>query len=117
MTWSPEEISFDFRYELTFGQVVTVRIQTPAGFVFAMAEVEERGRTLVLNGFHMHAEAGHRALGMSNLHMLAQRVMEVMDYDELVVQGAARTSGARPGRIPGRLRFSRRDVPSPGSKP
>jgi hypothetical protein len=47
MTWKPDELSFDFRYELTFGQVVTVRIQTPAGAVFAMAEVEERGRTLV----------------------------------------------------------------------
>lgn len=92
MKWKPEEISFDFRYELTSGQVVTVRIQTPAGPVFAMAEVEERGRTLVLNGFHMHSDAGRSAVGRENLHMLAQHVMEVMEYDELVVQGAARTS-------------------------
>jgi hypothetical protein len=117
MTWKPDELSFDFRYELTFGQVVTVRIQTPAGAVFAMAEVEERWTDAGSNGFHMHAEAGRRALGAPNVRMLAQHVMEVMDYDEPVIQGAARTSGARPGRIPGRLRFSRRDVPSPGSKP
>jgi hypothetical protein len=30
------------------------------------------------------------------------------DYDELIVEGAVRTSGANPGRRPGDLRFTRR---------
>src|ERR1700722_11859581 len=117
MTWKREQVSFEFVHDGTADQVVTVRIATPMGGNFAMAEVEISGRNLVLNGFHIHSDAGVRQIGVSNLRMLAEHVLEELDYDELIIQGASRTTGAGPGRAPGRLRFTRRCVPSPRSKP
>jgi hypothetical protein len=75
MTWKPEDVSFEFDDDGTADPVVTVRIETPVGPIFAMAEVEERGRALILNGFHMHSDAGVRQIGISNLRMLAQHVL------------------------------------------
>jgi hypothetical protein len=117
MSWEPEDVKFEFEGEATSGEVLTVRIETPVGAIFAMAIPREVGRTLVLDGFNIHSDAGARATGWTNLRMLAELVMERMDYDEIVIQGTARTTGARPGRIPGRLRFTRRDVPSPLDEP
>lgn len=82
-----------------------------------MAEPEELGRTLVLRRFHMQAQAGANSLGPGNLRLLADLVMERMDYDELVVEGAFRTTGANPGHRPRPRRFARRPVAAPGGQP
>jgi hypothetical protein len=51
--------------------------------------------------------AGPNVLGWMALRELAQDVMEVLDVDELRIEGAARTSGASPGRRPTPLVFRR----------
>lgn len=117
MLWDARDIKFDFVGEATSAEVLTVRIDTPMDAIFAMAEPKEVGRTLILDRFNIHSDAGARATGISNLRMLAELAMERMDYDEIVIQGTARTTGSCPGRIPGRLRFTRRDVPSPRDEP
>jgi hypothetical protein len=72
-----------------------------------MAELEEHGRTLRLIGLHIQGAAAN-AIGVANLRVLADAVMEKMDYDAIEIEGAIRTTGAGPGRRPGCLRFTRR---------
>src|SRR4051794_11984318 len=115
--WTPNDLSFDLVAETTGGPVATADIGTPGGTLRVIAELEERGRTLLLRGLHVESEVKPNSIGLANLRILAQVVMERMDYDELVVEGAARTTGSGPGRLPGRLRFTRRDVPAPLKKP
>ena len=106
MAWSSADLSFVLLHDITDDPVVMVEIMTPVGRLFAMAEVRAVGRTLFLDGLHMHgAEAGANAIGPANLRVLAETILERMDYDELVVAGAVRTTGAGPRRRPGVLRF------------
>jgi hypothetical protein len=116
MIFRPEDIEFHLLDDLTSGPVVTVEIVTPAGVLLAMAEPEEEGHALLLRRFHMHAAAGANAIGPGNLRRIAEVVMERMDYHELIVEGAVRTSGANPGHRP-RQRFTRRLVVAPVSQP
>jgi hypothetical protein len=73
-----------------------VAIDTPAGELRVMAVVEEAARIMTLKGVHMHGErAGAKnGVGPANLKLLAQIVMEGLDLDELIVEGALRTTGA-----------------------
>ncbi len=51
--------------------------------------------------------AGAHSLGIGGIRGLARWTMEVLDVDELRIEGAARTSGAGPGRHPAPLVFRR----------
>jgi hypothetical protein len=90
---------------LTSDPVVTIVVHTPGRVLRFMAEPEISGTTLILRGFHVQ-DAWANAVGAANLRVLAQAVMERLELDGLVVEGAVRTSGANPGRRPGVLRFS-----------
>jgi hypothetical protein len=46
-------------------------------------------------------------LTMSDMRRVADLVMRELDYDSIIVEGAVRTTGARPGRRPRPLRFGR----------
>ena len=117
MTWEREEVEFRLLDDLTSDPIVTVEIVTPVGILLAMAEPREQGRTLVLGGFHMHATAGANSVGSGNLRLLADILMERMDYHELIIEGAVRTTGANPGHRPHPRRFARRPVAAPGALP
>jgi hypothetical protein len=111
MRWTPQDLALaGIVPDLSEGNVVTIRIASPAGVIAIMAEVDidPGGRTLVLNGTHMQSDG---SVGVANLRVVADFVLERMDCDEAVVKGAPRTSGANPGHRPGPLRFTRR----PGS--
>jgi hypothetical protein len=113
MRWQPGDVTFDIIAEETDHPVVTVSFETPAGQIQAMAELKEEGRTLYLIGLHIQGAAAN-AVGVANLRILADAVMEKMDYDVIEVEGAVRTTGAGPGRRPGHLRFARRSGPAAG---
>jgi len=107
--WTSADIEIVLDDELTDGAIATVRILTPLGELLVMAEAEQNGRELVLRRLHIQAETlGPNDLGPARLRRLVQGVMERMDFDAIIVEGAARTSGARWGRIPRTLRFTRR---------
>src|SRR5689334_10469776 len=109
MVWRPEDISFVLLDDQTFDPVVTVEITVPEGKLLAMAEPLVVGRTLILQAFHMHSEGiGANRVGIVKLRSLATVLLERMELDELVVEGAARTTGASPGHRPRPLRFSSR---------
>lgn len=112
--WTADDIQIELEDELTDGPVVTARIITPEGALQVMAEIEWRGRELVLDRLHMHGETLlPNELGPHRLRQLAQALIEWMDLDALVINGAVRTSGAHRGRLPRPLRFTRK-LPAAG---
>jgi hypothetical protein len=118
--WQQHEIGFELFAELSGDKVVTAQITTPDGVILMMAELEQEhnGRRLKLMRFHAQGlGVGSNSVGHANLRVLVRKVMEEMDYDELVVEGAPRTSGANPGRTPRVLRFTRGPVPAPQASP
>jgi hypothetical protein len=113
MNWRAEDIAFTLLDDLSADSVITVEIRTAAGLILIMAEPEDRGRTLILRRTHVQSEGGPNTIGVVNLRLLANVVMERMDYDEIIVEGAIRTTGAKPGRQPRPQRFAhRRGAPS-----
>jgi len=112
--WNAADVSFDMVDDLTSDPVVTIIVRTPDGRLRVMAEPEMAGCTLILRRVHVQ-DAWPNAIGVANLKMLARVVMERMDVDGLVVEGAFRTTGANPGRRPDILRFSRRVRPAPAA--
>jgi hypothetical protein len=109
--WDAADLSFEMVDDLTSDPVVTIIVQTPAGRLSFMAEPEMIGSTLVLHRVHVQ-DAWANAVGATNLMRLARTVMERMDIDGLVVEGAVRTTGANPGHRPRVLRFARRVRPA-----
>ena len=105
-----EDISFRVLDEITDHPVVTIRIEAGNRVIFVMADVAEvdDGRTLILRGLHIHSEDGSHSTGRGLLRRIAHRVIEVMDYDAIIVEGSTRTTGAAPGHQPRVLRFTRR---------
>jgi hypothetical protein len=96
--WRRDEVAITFLDGLVEHPVVTVTIDSPAGELRAMATPLLAGRTLLLTGFHMHGElTSANQVGATNLIVLAQALMEMMDVDELVVTTGLRTTGAKPG--------------------
>jgi hypothetical protein len=105
--WMVRDISFDFVDDLTDDPVVTLRIFTPVGPLTFMAQPVMVGMVLVLKGLHAQDSAAN-AVGPGNLMMIAHAVMEGMDLDGLVIEGAVRSTGANPGHRPRDVRFTRR---------
>lgn len=114
--WAVEDISFEMVNDMTDDPVVTLMVSTPKGGLAFTAEPVMRGNILVLQGTHVQG-AHPGAIGTANLMMIAQAVMEGMDLDGLVVEGALRTTGANPGRRPRDFRFTRRVRSSPVYRP
>lgn len=93
------------------GDTVTVDIGTEAGSLRILADVSVVGRTAYADSLHIQGnDLGKNAFGWASLRALGLAVLDWLgdDYDELVIKGAIRTSGANPGRRPGNLRFARR---------
>jgi hypothetical protein len=107
--WTADDIEIELEDELTDGPVVTARITTPLGALLVMAEVELQGRELRLDRLHMHGETLRpNQFGPHRLRQIANALIEWMDLDGIVVEGATRTSGARRGNFPRPLRFARK---------
>ena len=107
--WRTEELLFELDDEATSGPVVTAVVGTPGGPLRFMAEPRMDGNTLVLIGLHTFGDRMRpNSVGVANLRVVADMVMERMGFDGIVVEGAVRTTGASPGHRKGRVRFARR---------
>jgi hypothetical protein len=104
--WRPADISFDMIDDLTADPVVTVVVTTPDGTLRVMAEPEMGAGVLILRRLHIQ-DGVPNAIGAGNLLVLARTLMERMDFDGLLIEGALRTTGANPGHRPAALRFTR----------
>jgi hypothetical protein len=106
--WNPEEIQVDLDEEACEGPVTTIRVKARDVVLFVMGEIVEDGDRLVVTRAHVTSiGVGPNDIGIANLRQIARVVMEKGGYDEIIVQGAFRTTGARPGRRPGSIRFVR----------
>jgi hypothetical protein len=113
--WTLGDINFDdIDYDATDHPVVTIKIATPVGLIEVMAEIAVDARSLRLQRLHVQSAVEPNAIGHANWRLVAAMVMERMDYDEIIVEGAVRTTGASPGRRPQRIRFARRVRAAPG---
>lgn len=99
-------ISFDLDDELTAGSIATLLVRTPWGEIRIMGEIVEVGGRLHARGVHVSG-VGPNRLGTAGLATIARAFAEVFDVDEILVEGAARTSGASPGRRPRPFRWHR----------
>ena len=112
--WQREAISFQLDDEMTSDPVFTVVVITPVGRLKFMAEPEFIGSVWWLRRAHVQG-ASANSLGVANLICLAQALLEKFDYDEIVVEGSVRTTGAHPGRQSRAHRFSRHFRPVPAA--
>jgi hypothetical protein len=111
MTERPSPVTVRFLDRDSEGDVVTLEFETATGSVLVMAEVHLAGRTAYASELHIHSnDRGKNAFGWVQLRTFAWAALDLLgdDYVELVIRGGVRTSGARPGRRPGDLRFTRR---------
>jgi hypothetical protein len=88
------------------GDFSYARLSNGSAGLEAMFYVDLRDRIAVLCRLDIQG-AGPNMLGWAALRDLVQQVMEMLDVDELRIEGAARTSGAGPGRRPAPLVFRR----------
>jgi len=85
---------------------VFVRLLADVFELEAVFYVHLHGRLAILRRLDIQG-AGPNSLGVAGLRDLAHWVMELLDVDELRIEGATRTSGAGPGRRPAPLIFRR----------
>lgn len=104
--------------ELCVEELVTLQVTTPSGPILFIGNVLEWRTRLVVERVHVQGLQAN-ALGAHRLLAMAQQAMEWLDVDEIVLQGGLRTSGAKEGHFPARLRFRRRrlHVASDGASP
>jgi hypothetical protein len=110
--WQAADVEFDLIDGATDHPVLSDLIKTPLGTLELMAEPILSKRRLMLRGLHVQGvDLRPNALGPANLRRLAAIVMERLDCDEIVIEGAVRTTGAGKGRRPRPTRFARRPDP------
>lgn len=94
--WSLSELRLsEIEIKEADGTVAIFSVETPSGVVRILAEATEIGRTLKLDAVHIEGP-GPNSIGLGNLRVLADLVMETLDYDQIEVHGAGRTTGAFP---------------------
>ena len=71
-----------------------------------MGDVRLVGSSATLSSCHIQGP-GPNIMGHSALRQVARWAMERLDVNELRIEGAARTTGANPGRRPAALVFRR----------
>lgn len=111
--WTAADIKIVILDDATEATVATARIITPAGSLLIMFEQPElRGHCLVLRECHMHGEdVGPKAFGHTQIYWLARAAMELLDVEQIQIEGAIRTSGRNPGHRPRAVRFTRKVRP------
>src|SRR5271166_1269861 len=95
ITWTPS---------VTFTDTVLVKLTDGVHVIEVLADVEFSDRMAVLRGLHILG-SGPNTLGPRALRELINWAKVQLDVDQLRIEGAPRTSGAGPGRVPPILDF------------
>jgi hypothetical protein len=81
-------------------------IDVPGATIMIMGELENLEGGVVVARAHLSiSPPDARVLTRKNMRVIAKRILEDTGYAYIVVRGAARTTGARPGHTPRDLRF------------
>jgi hypothetical protein len=104
--WKPDQIVVDLQDVDSSEQppVALVRIATPIGIIELLGAIWFNGRTLHVNEVHVGG-LSRGACGRDGLNAIGRKLLEVADVDQIIIQGATRTTGCNAGRIPKVIRF------------
>ena len=73
--------------EVSEGDVTTIQVDVGPVSVFIMGEIVEEGRRLVVSEMHVSARGvSPNYIGIANLRQIARKVMEIGNYDEIIVE-------------------------------
>ena len=95
----PARVWRTLEYDFGGTDTVLVKLTDGAHVIDVLADVEFAGRTAVLRGLHILG-GGANTLGPNALRELINWAKVQLDVDHLRIEGATRTSGAGPGRVP-----------------
>jgi hypothetical protein len=115
--WRRSGVRFVLESNLSQGEVATMRVETPVGDLLVMGEPAQdiSGAVLRVTGVHTNAPFGSplaaNAIGLANLQVIGQAFLMEYGYEQLVLEGAVRTSGKRKGARPRPIRFTRHPEP------
>jgi hypothetical protein len=98
------EITFDLDDDVLDPPLITLGIGTPVGEIMVMGTLDVDGRCYQLHGAHLDGPGANR-VGLAGLWAIVRAFAEQFDVDEIAIQGAARTTGARPGHVPWAIRW------------
>lgn len=102
-----DEIAYYLLDDGTDDQVATIEIVVPGAIITIMGETEDEGSGLVVNRAHISVEPPDAViLTRRTMAIIAERIRGDTGYEYILVRGARRTTGARPGRFPRELRFA-----------
>ena len=94
------------------GEVSTLLITIHGVTIMVMGETEDVGEGLLVERAHIQIDPpSARILTRRTMSVIADRILEDTGYAEIIVRGAARTTGARRGHTPREFRFTRRADP------
>lgn len=93
--------------DLSEGDFITLSISTPVGDIQVLGHVAflEPG-TLIFSEAHIAGLAGN-ALGWVHLRQVMNIALERGGFDEIIIKGSSRSTGANPGHVPRPFRVAR----------
>ena len=119
--WHRADVRFVFEPSLSDGDIATMRVITPVGDLLVMGEPDQDDDGAVLRVRRVHTNGDPASpvkgntIGMANLQVIGQAFLSEFGYEQLILEGAVRTSGRRKGRVPRPIRFTRHPEPPPRS--
>jgi hypothetical protein len=107
-----EDLDYQLLSDASEGEVSTLLISILDVTITIMGETEDVEDGLLVKQAHIQIDPPtSRVLTRRTMAMIAERILKDTGYAEIIVRGAARTTGARKGHSPRELRFARRADP------
>lgn len=101
-----EDIELVVDEQLSEDPCFIVEVITTHGRLMVMGEIVVFSDHLVIEGMHVGGDVARR-WGWSRLRRIGRLIAEKLDVGYIEIRGAVRTTGASPGRKPGRVRLAR----------
>ena len=112
--WRADDLRIVLLDEVSEGDIVASEDTVGNATLRIMGEIRRAGQNLAVEGVHISSSGlDPNELGFAKLRRISQAIMELGNCDEILVEGAVRTTGAHPGHRRGVLRFTRNRRPRP----
>jgi hypothetical protein len=102
--WGLDTIHIEI--ELAEHPVMIVNITTPAGRISLLGSVSIVGQVLHIDKAHVDGLRPGK-LGRAGLNAIGRKLLDVANVEEIIIQGATRSTGRYKGKIPRPIRFRR----------
>ena len=103
--WRQDEIKIDIVE--TEGSLVIIDVATPVGRARLLGDVRLSGKVLEVDAAHIEGLTPG-AVGRAGINAVLRKLMVEADVEQIVIQGATRTTGKGKGRLPRPIRFPHR---------